>query len=387
MPKIHRKTTSIVGQFGKTLLLACTLLCTLGAAAEPQTLAGVWQGHIGKAAVMVCVTPSGRAEYYYLKHQVGLPLHFAGETDPERSQQQLGESLSGERWALDEMQLTPRWEPPQVNGHWSLNAEEKDTLHGRWTDLAGKRDATIHLTRLANAEAQRGDECPPVFYAPLGTGVPLKRSPARFQEHPYVEVRSPQATGMEVPADTPHAKRINRWAEGWLASQSGIAYECQMQRGAVEPPLGSRLSPVTWNRHFLVLQDAMPDTYCGGAHGSFSIDHITWSLDLGQTIDIWSWLKNGQKSIESQKSADGEPRPSALMELIQKHHPSNTKGDDCADVMNSVNVSDPYPTDAGLVFPTTFFHAMRACGDDVHLSWKQLAPHLSPAGQAARKLW
>lgn len=375
-------------KLGHALVLAGTLLSNTSASAEPQTLAGVWQGHIGPAAVMVCVTENGHAEYYYLKHQIGLPLRFAGETDPERSQQLLSDALHGESWALDEMQLTSRWDPPKVNGHWSLDAQSQDTLTGQWTDLNSQRPTPIRLNRVPHAENTRADECPDVFYAPLGTQVPLKRSPARFQAHPYVEVRSPQATGMEVPANTPHAQSINRWAEGWLKNQAGIAYVCQMQRGTVEPPLDSRLAPVSWNSHFLVLQDAMPDTYCGGAHGSFSIDYTTWSLDSGQVIDTWSWLKNGQKSIESQNRTDGESHPSALMKLIQKAHPGNTPGEHCMDAMDMISVSaPPYPTKAGLVFTTTFPHAIRSCGDDVRLSWRQLEPYLSPAGQAARKRW
>lgn len=386
-PRSPREPASRFYKLGHALVLVGTLLSNTSASAEPQTLAGVWQGHIGPAAVMVCVTENGHAEYYYRKHQIGLPLRFAGETDPERSQQLLGDALHGEHWALDEMQLTSRWDPPKVNGHWSLDAQSQDTLTGQWTDLNSQRPTPIRLNRVPHAENTRADECPAVFYAPLGTQVPLKRSPARFQAHPYVEVRSPQATGMEVPANTPHAQRINRWAEGWLQQQAVLAYECEQSFGGGESSRHSFLSPVVWTTHFIVLQDRLPETYCGGAHGNFSINYITLSLDSGQVIDTWSWLKNGQKSIESQRNADGESHPSALMKLIQKLHPRNTPGDDCSDAMDSVGVSDPYPTKAGLVFPTTFPHVIRSCGDDVRLSWRQLEPYLSPAGQAARKRW
>ena len=48
-------------------------------------------------------------------------------------------------------------------------------------------------------------------------------------------------------------------------------------------------------------------------------------------------------------------------------------------------VQPPYPSAQGLVFNTHFFHAMRACNDEVPLGWKQLWPNLSTEGCAAAK--
>ncbi len=47
-----------------------------------------------------------------------------------------------------------------------------------------------------------------------------------------------------------------------------------------------------------------------------------------------------------------------------------------------MSVAPPYPLPEGLQFPTTFSHAMRACGDEVLIPWREAEPFLSAAGRA-----
>ena len=63
------------------------------------------------------------------------------------------------------------------------------------------------------------------------------------------------------------------------------------------------------------------------------------------------------------------------------------EGDDCREVLNLMSVQPPYPSAQGLVFNTDFFHAMRACNDEVPLTWKQLWPYLSAQGRKVAELF
>ncbi len=365
------------------------LLTTLAGQARSQDHSDAWQGRIGSAAVMVCLTADGHGEYYYLNHHVGISLRHRNEADPERSRERLVESMRAGQWTLDEHGLTPPGQPVVVTGRWQLRAQDSRTLIGQWTDPAGQRMRPIQLSRLPSTDAtpQQDWACPPAFYDPLGQNLSVKRSHATFRGHPYQQTISLHSTALALPTDVAHADGINRWAAAWQRGQAVFAYQCQMDRGSVGDPLGSELTPVVWTNSFLVLQDMMPDTYCGGAHSSFSVSYTTWSLDKGQVVNTWSWLRNGQKALLGQHTGDGPPPPSALMKLIRAAHPRNVKGDDCGEAMDHVEVMAPYPTGKGLVFGTSFFYAMRACGDDVLLSWKQLLPHLSLAGKTAMQAW
>lgn len=98
-------------------------------------------------------------------------------------------------------------------------------------------------------------------------------------------------------------------------------------------------------------------------------------------MDTWAWLGGGQKSLVADTGKRGRTIASGLFRLLAKAHPRNTPGDDCSENIDGMVVNAPYPTAEGLVFSTDFSHAMRACGDEVKLSWKQLAPYLSEEGR------
>ena len=199
----------------------------------------------------------------------------------------------------------------------------------------------------------------------------------------YRELGSDHGTSFEVPPATPHADRLNRWALEWLRKQAVVALECNSAKGGAGEPLGSWLKPILWTQAFLVLEDGLPDTYCGGAHGNASLLRHTWSLPQGRLVNTWTWLRGGNKALVAHANRNGETIRSGLFRLIVREHPRNQPGDDCGDVMDAMHVDAPHPTAEGLVFGTTFFHAMRACNEDVRLSWKQVGPYLSQDGRAA----
>lgn len=333
-----------------------TLLLAAAAAVAAETSAGAWKGRIGNAEVMVCFSETG-SEYYYLRHRRGVRLDATGAD------------------SFDESNATSNF-PGEISGRWRIESRSATAITGTWTSPKGERRLPIRLERLP------GKACAPAFEEPLRRAVQVQRKPMNFEGHAYRELASEQAAAFELDAALPHAAALNRWAMDWLREQAVEAYGCDLSRGGPPEPLGRSLRPVVWNARFLVLQDLLPDTFCGGAHGNASLGYTTWSLAQGEIVDTWAWIQGGQKALMTKDNAQGEPVQAPLFRLLAQAHPRNAKDDDCAEFMDIMGVETPYPVADGMKFPTRFSHARRDCEDEVQLSWRQLAPFLSPAGKA-----
>lgn len=361
------------------------LLALAAGAVRADGPAGTWKGRIGTAEVMLCITDTGDAQTYYLRHRRGIglttPTEAAGTPEAMRQAWQAGQLVLQEQ----EKQVD---RSTRITGRWQLAPRTGTEAGGTWTDPAGTRSLPITLTRVGSGATSDprvpGTGCGPAFYDPL-RAVRVKTSPANLGDRAYRQVASDQATAFEVPPDTPHAARLNRYAMEWLRDRATQAFDCDLMRGGPPAPLGAELLPVWWTERFIVMRDTLPETYCGGAHGFWSIQSITWSVPQGRVLDTWAWLRGGQKALEARAAPGGQTTPSPLFRLLVRHHPRNVKDDDCREVMDHMSVDAPTPSPEGLTFQTSFAHAMRACGDEVKLTWQQVAPHLSAAGQAVRE--
>lgn len=376
---------------------ATTLVCLAAwtptlARAEAPVPTGAWKGTVGQAAVMVCFAEAGESGYYYLRHKRGIHLWPSGEEgNDSQSAEAIAKAWRSGRFELDE-RVPTTGSDDKVSGHWQLEAKSPTEVTGTWTAPGGGKKAPISLRKVTGAAPQAptySGACEPAYYEPIRAAIQLKYQPAQFDGHAYREVSSEEATSMEVPASVPHAGEFNRHALEWLRDQSAIAYDCNTGRsdGGGGEPIGSSLKPVVWTPQFLVLQDSTPEIFCGGAHGSSSLSYATWSFERGRLVDTWDWVQGGQKSLVAHAGAQGRPITSGLFRLIARAHPRNAEGDDCKDVLDQMSVLAPYPTSQGLVFPTDFFHAMRACNDEVTISWKQVAPYLSAEGRLRADNW
>lgn len=345
-------------------------------AATPPPLFGVWKGQVGEAPVMACFTASD-AEYYYLKRLRGITLVSPGDhaADDKAS------PVNG--YELEE-KTGPGYGDTPVTGRWRLRALDGARLSGTWTAPQGNRALPIRLTRVAldpGEQASIAYQCGNAFTAPIAAGIRVRTAPAKFGDHAFEAVATEDATAFQVGDDVPHAEALNRFAKDWLRDQAVLRYDCDKGRGGASgggTSLGRTLTPVAWSRSLLVLKDVLPDLYCGGAHSSFSITYVTWSLQRGEKVDGWTWIEGGAPRAERPESPKQD---FPLRRLLERQHPRNVPDDDCAAAMPQMLVEAPYPTADGLVFNTTFFHAMRACGDEVTLTWKQARPFLSQQGR------
>ncbi len=362
------------------------LFCVVGATAalagdDAPRYAGTWAGSLGRSEIRACFSAYGQAEYYYLRHRHSLRLQAEGD-DVEQRDAQLMAALADGRIRVSEVG-GPSFEPTPPTGHWSLDAEGENALLGEWTNPTGQRVLPLRLHRVA-AQGASG-ECDDAYYAPIVEGLRITRDTATFEGRPHDQWSTADATAMVPPADSPGAAAIRAAGEAWLRDRAVFAFQCEAGRGMVGEPLGASLEPVVWTDTLLVQRDGLPETYCGGAHGNFSTDYVVWDLQRGERIDPWTWIVDGEAALRGTEREDGEVEASALSKALEAHHPRNLPDDECREVIAMMSVSAPYPTRDGLVFPNTFFHAMRACGDDIVLPWREAEPFLSDAGRAVMR--
>lgn len=357
-------------------LVACALLLAASAVtASPQALLGTWKGSIGGAPVMVCFDDFD-AQYYYVRHRHGITLRRPDDGTSPSVEQMRAEPVAG--LVLNEQAFGDV--PDAVDGvvaRWRLEPLQGDALSGTWAAVSGRRSLPIRLTRAA-LPGKDGVACGAAFMAPLVAHQRPQKSPGRFGTHAYQVVATADARALELGPEVPHAARFNRFATDWLQEQATFAYDCE--RGASRPggALDRSLEPVFWSDRLLVLRDAMPEVYCGGAHGNASLSYVVWSIPQGQQVDPWVWVQGGQGAVGSLPAKDGPDMPRPLRRLIIAKHPRN---DDCGEHMGFMGIDAPYPVAQGLVFNTSFAHAVRACNDEVQLSWKLLLPYLSRQGR------
>lgn len=347
---------------------------------------GAWKGTIGQAQVMVCFSEYRQAQYYYLRHRQNIALTSPQTAaDQQDNPQVIAQSWKAGTFVLEEP-VPNAEEEGRVSGRWLLQATSPTQITGTWTAPNNGKALPIALRKAAPLGSPKTDgDCGPAFYEPILAAIRLKRAPAALGDHAYQTVSSDEATTLQVPAELPQAKALNHFALQWLRDQSVLAYDCSAGRGsrgiAESEPIGRTLTPLLWTDDYLVLQDSLPEIYCGGAHGSSSLSYIIWSWQQGRAVDTWAWLQGGEKALIAHASKSGQPIASGLMRLIKQLHPRNADDDGCREVLDQMSVQAPYPSMQGLVFSTDFFHAMRACNDEVPLTWKQLRPYLSSEGR------
>lgn len=348
------------------------LLVAASAAAEEPPGVGSWAGTLGGSQVQVCFDRYGGAEMYDLGSW--RPRRFVAVDST--SEDALLDGLARGELELWEVE-GPRFEPAPPRGRWSLRLQE-DVWQGEWREASGGPGLPVTLRRLPRA-VEAGPECDAEFYRPIAEAVVIRRERASFAGQAYETWSTADAVAMAPLNGAPGAAALQAAAEAWLRERAVFAFQCRAGRGSVGEALGATLEPVLWTPRWLVLRDGLPETYCGGAHGSFSTAYQVWDLPHGAQIDGWSWIAGGESAL---RGVDDAESASPLHQALVRHHPRNQPDDDCAVVIGQMSVAAPYPLPEGLQFPTSFFHAMRACGEEVLIPWREAEPFLTGAGRA-----
>ena len=344
----------------KVLFTLIFLLCFIGdlgiSATEAQTsnekltVEGVWSGTIGANKVQVCFNGSNESVYYYLRHKAGVRLE-----QPE-------EKSNGLLW-LEKVHDAKSWDW-KTTGTWKLNPPLGNSVSGEWVGL--DKSLPIQLRLLSRNTTY---SCADSFYAPIISAIHPKFGSAVINGRPIRTIETDSGNAFIVPDDAQNSKLINRFTQSWIESQAIESFNCRLNGGG---GWHKELTIQSWTHSWLILQDLLPDTYCGGAHGGWSIGKVIIDVQTGKFTNSWLWFTSNTNGIDNDTNA----RSIRLRKLILKRNPRA----DCDDPMF---LRHPFPTNAGMAFPTGYSHASRACEDEVVIAYKELTPFLTQLGRAA----
>lgn len=372
--------------------LSCTLLCTkdddaLKCPAQPAFVAGdpndmsgiearvgVWRGSIGDSKVMVCLERPDTfndSMYYYLRHRFSLALRADGN--------------SGVIWnEAPPNQRTPDWSKPAAV--WTLQAPVGNRMEGTWAAADGSRKAPIVLARVAAATTRGGCDGA-AFETPRVASQKLDiRESGGFR---YTSALNGQVSMTEIPDALPHAVQINASTRAWFASQITGYYDCAFSNFDRKPDSSyNETSEIDLLAPPWLVTRERYSSFCGLAHPSSGTSYTIWNLDTGKTVDPWDFIANSHwDSFNKVYHCDDTSicqrmPPPALKAILAKHFKHDSGGDnECDGALDAWPGYTLHPEKDGLVFSTDFAFVEYACNDDIKLSWKTLAPFLTPQGK------
>ncbi|MFZ6721703.1 hypothetical protein [Undibacterium sp. Ji49W] len=331
--------------------------------------AGTWKGSIGNDKVMVCFSSSTDAQYYYLRQLRGINLELDDKA-PATS----GWKETNGRFG-DEEKVISFWTVAGIS-----EGSAGSTLDITWSSPDGKKTIPVKLTKVsaaANGKLDKPGKCDAAFYRPVEDGLFHTAKELKFEGRAYRSVTNQAATAFELPTTVAGSKNFNDYTNAWLKRNAVDFYTCGLSSlGLGGDEWGRVLEPLIWTDSKLVVKDTMPPITCGGGHDYSSLTYETFDLKTGKMIYTWSWIKQGDKSVESRKKAG---KLTKLRAMLEKH----VEREECRAIIDKLDVVDPHASKLGMVFPTLYFYEMRSCEVDITIPYKQIMPFLTPAGKAA----
>ncbi|MFZ6769313.1 hypothetical protein ACO0LM_19870 [Undibacterium sp. Di26W] len=348
----------------KLLFALFSLLLSVSVQAADLPFAGTWKGSIGDNKVMVCFSASD-AQYYYLRHLRGIGL-VADEKLPAFTRWR--ETLD---YSNDDDNTTGIWTVPEA-----VNGSVGNTLDLTWSSPDGKKKIPVRLTKVPTLAAPKRtySDCGPEFYRPIEEGMRYTTNDLKMDGKEYRGVTTQTGAAFELPASVPGSKAFNDTTRNWLKQIAIDHYECVRNGGGVD--WERSLEPLVWTDSKLVVKDWMPEVFCSGGRGNTYLEYASFDLHTGKKINTWSWIKQGEKSVESKDKNEQKPGLRAMLE-------KKVDQEECREVNDVFTTGKPYAGKDGMVFRLYYFHAMRMCEDDITIPYKSIAPYLTPAGKAA----
>lgn len=335
------------------LFAACT-----AHAGDTRPVHGTWTGKIGNSEINACFTRYD-SHYYYLKHQHGIQLAVAEE--------------SSNTWV--EQAKNPKTNKFETTGTWEISRIDDGRLEGTWKGTGKSKQQHIALTRSAPANS---DQCGVPYYGALVNWTNYKFGNSKLGALSIRTANAPIGSSFELLGDSPAIRAINTYAKRWREEQVQNAFHCELNGGG---GWESSLTPERIVGNYLLVGDNEQDNFCGGAHGNSAHSTAIFDLRDGAMVDGYAWLTVSKKDL----AVAGEDEPKhPLRELIEEFNPR----EDCTKEYGTYfEIGAPYPRSTGIVFPSRYPHATRACDDEIEISFARLAPYLNKEGKAlARSL-
>ncbi|MDF2119662.1 hypothetical protein PY365_29290 [Roseiarcaceae bacterium H3SJ34-1] len=287
--------------FPLALLAGCLAASPVFAQPAPPAWQGVYGGTIGKARVVVALTPLS-ARYFYAGKANDLGLIIPENGDLSKLQETLTPDISE-----DDLKTKPKL----ATGTWSLSFD-KDTLNGTWKDPSGKTDQPIALKRLSKGDEGANSvtmtlDNPGVYAAHWLSAAPalvsggkemtigpltLKtmRDPSFGGEVPRL-VKAPE--GVRIAAVNAGLERLQRYLRiqdrdcaqglrGFRARTSDEPVSAIDKKGDDED--NAAVLKATYATDRLLTLEESHMTFCGGAHPNISLGNYTFDLSDGALV-------------------------------------------------------------------------------------------------------
>lgn len=357
------------------LLLTASLLSSASQASE-LAYAGIWQGTVGERPALVCFEPYG-SSFYDQQTLHGLRLSEASS--------QVYAGADGQPEMVSAWQVGG-WNSPQ--GSWIIDSADAQQISGRWRSADGSSAQAIQLSPLGGAPLEGSCSHPDnavasphsAFLRYNGARIAAdqrQQQPASYNGHDYHQLNSLGGSAPQLPDEAPGAAGVNAFVEAWLQTQTANAWDCEMGarsltgQQAAAPEWQRSLTPILWNPHWLVLEDNLPATFCGGVHDTYARDWQVFELGSGQKVDVLDWLHTTGTGFERQLS-------SALQQQIAERQQASAEAECGPEYRISA-----YPQTTGMAFHLEYPHVMMGCNSEVVIPWAEMTPHLTAAGQQA----
>lgn len=334
------------------LLCASFLAASLPASAHAGAPSGVWSGSVGSQKIMACFDSSGEAAYYYLKHYKTIALSPVEQ-----------KSLA---WTEGRDDV--------ISGNWQLRAAAPERLEGDWSD--GKRSLPIVLRRVyagaggkssctyaANAQVA-------AFNAPRLEAQKIVAKAALFKQRPYVTLSTLGGAvgGLAFPPGEPAMAPIRQRLERRLREEMGNYFDCSGPGQEYQ----SSMSIQFWSKTWLTIVESAGGS-CGGAHPFYGKEARVIDIASGKDLELWRWFKLAQP--------ERREAPPALNKLILA---ATYTGDaDCGPALKENSSYQVSLSEKGMMFSTSFPHAIQSCDEDIVLPYGDVLPFLNERGKAA----
>ena len=365
----HESGNDLMKRFERVWMCALLSLPCMPAFAAP-----LWEGTIGKAAVVVQFDPAHPTEegaYFYRRHLLDIRLNR--ETG--------GDMMEGEQGV-----------------HWRMQAPQGDAWRGAWVGKDG-REQPISLHALAvpaagdDADAQRR-QAQALYEKQRLRDLTLKpgarETRGKFQIQWWEEPRS-KILSLQVVAGYPEPVRakINKVLRERQWDDVGSYFQC------LSDPHGDEYSQTVTLRYIdtdAISVSIFTSYSCGGAHPDFGDNPVTIDARTGEALQLEDVLYLGKGTPPTYKPNGSSDAFFAyrdktfapwLAKTMKQLHPKDmpkigADGDGCDYNDSSVwQFPSWYLTPAGIYLGPSFARVMRACEypDWSVLPWKVVRAH------------
>ena len=391
---------------------------TASAQAPPPPWQGVYEGVIGKAAVVVALSPIS-ARYFYVGRSNDLGLIIAEDGNLSSLQETLAPDVSADDVADN---------PKLISGTWSLSFA-RGKLTGTWKDAQGQHASAIALTRVSTADEgsdssdatldRPGDYASRWLHsapALVAQGAPTTIGPLslRMMLDPAFGGAVPRLTRapatVALGAVNAGLERLQRYlrlqdrgcfqGQRTMTARGAGASIADIDKQNGEDDSSTTLQATYASDRLLVLEESHL-AFCGGAHPSLNVTAYTFDLATGA-------LLTGGSSEDDELDGLGPAGLGRALDLARPEQRAKfdelwraamrkqiaavaaSKDDDgCGKEMEALFAEpkvwiNAYPTSDGLTVRLTGFpEAMRICEVDpplnpVILPYASLKPFLKP---------